>query len=138
MGQTAYLLDTNIITALVRNPHGPVFDRLREKLPAVICTSIVAAAEVECGLCKGVSDRLRAQVLAVMGSLDVRALETPVHQHYGKIRAYLTQRGQPIGPNDLLIAAHASALGMTLVTDKLREFERVPGLKLENWLVAAY
>jgi predicted nucleic acid-binding protein len=95
MEQTAYLLDTNIITALVRNPHGPVFDRLR-------------------------------------------ALETPVHQHYGEIRAYLTQRGQPIGPNDLFIAAHARALGMTLVTDKLREFERVPGLKLENWLVAAY
>jgi tRNA(fMet)-specific endonuclease VapC len=86
MKQTAYLLDTNIITALVRNPHGPVFDRLR------------------------------AQVLAVMGSLDVRALETPVHQHYGEIRAYLTQRGQPIGPNDLLIAAHARALGMTLVS----------------------
>ena len=115
---------------------GPVFTRLQEKLPATICTSLVVAAEVEFGLAKGVSARMRSQVLAIMASLDVLPLAAPVHQHYGQIRALLAQQGQPIGPNDLFIAAHARALGMTLVSNNLREFERVPGLQLENWLTS--
>ena len=137
MNTNGYLLDTNIITALVRDPRGSVFTKLQEKLPAPICTSIVVAAEVEFGLAKGVSTRMHAQVQAIMGSLEVLPLAAPVHQHYGKIRALLAQRGQPIGPNDLFIAAHARALGMTLVSNNLREFERVPGLLLENWLAGA-
>ena len=134
MADMAYLLDTNIITALVRNPRGPVFTRLQEKLPATICTSIIVAAEIEFGLAKGVSERMRTQVVAIMATLDIVPMSAPVHQHYGQIRAFLAQRGQPIGANDLFIAAHARALGMTLVSNNLREFERVPDLKLENWL----
>jgi tRNA(fMet)-specific endonuclease VapC len=136
MDAIGYLLDTNIISALARDPRGPVFVQLRQKLPATICTSIVVAAEIEFGLAKGVSERMRAQVLAIMATLDVLPLAAPVHQHYGEIRALLTRQGQPIGPNDLFIAAHARALGMTLVSNNLREFERVPDLKLENWLHA--
>lgn len=130
----AYLLDTNIITALVRDPRGAVFTKLQEKLPAAICTSIVVAAEIEFGLAKGVSPRMHAQVQAIMASLEILPLAAPVQQHYGQIRAHLTRQGQPIGPNDLFIAAHALALDMTLVSNNLREFSRVPGLKLENWL----
>ena len=120
MNDYGYLLDTN----------------MQEKLPATICTSIVVAAEVEFGLSKGVSARMHAQVQAIIGSLEVLPLAAPVQQHYGQIRALLAQQRQPIGPNDLFIAAHARALGMTLVSQNLREFERVPGLQLEDWLAA--
>lgn len=134
----AYLLDTNIISALVRDPHGPVYAKLLAKCQtqanATFCTSIVVAAEIEFGLRKGVSERLRAQVGAIMNTLDILPLAAPVHMHYGEIRATLQQQGNPIGGNDLFIAAHARALGMTLVTNNMREFVRVPGLKLENWL----
>ena len=131
-----YLLDTNIITALVREPQGAVYRQLLARQPATACTSIVVAAEIHFGLCKGVSERLRTQVLAILDSLDILPLEAPVELHYGEIRADLQRRGQPIGHNDLLIAAQARALGLILVTNNLREFERVPGLQLENWLQA--
>lgn len=134
MDAHGYLLDTNIISALVRAPQGPVFRKLRDNLPRTACTSIIVAAEIRFGLCKGVSNRLRTQVEAVMSGLDILPLETPVEQHYGEIRAHLQQAGQPIGGNDLFIAAHARALGLTLVTDNLSEFARVPGLAVENWL----
>jgi tRNA(fMet)-specific endonuclease VapC len=134
MDRHSYLLDTNIIAALVREPQGAVFRKLRESLPRTACTSIVVAAEIQFGLCKGVSERLRTQVAAVISALDVLPLEPPVEQHYGDIRARLQQAGQIIGGNDLFIAAHARALGLTLVTGNLREFERVPGLAVENWL----
>lgn len=134
MHEHSYLLDTNIISAMVRDPHGPVLTKLRERAPATTCTSIVVAAEIRYGLAKGVSDRLRAQVEAILDNLDILPLASPVDSHYGEIRAGLQRQGQPIGHNDLLIAAHARALGLTLVTNNLREFSRVPGLRLENWL----
>lgn len=134
MDSHGYLLDTNIISALVREPQGAVYKALREKLPATACTSIVVAAEIQFGLQKGVSERLRNQVEAVLSGLDILPLEAPADQHYGEIRAHLQKLGQPIGQNDLFIAAHARALGLTLVTGNLREFERVPGLRVESWL----
>jgi tRNA(fMet)-specific endonuclease VapC len=134
MPTTAYLLDTNIITALVRDPQGVVATTLHSKMPAMLYTSIVVASEIEFGLCKGVSERMRRQVLAVLASLEVLPLGAPVHQHYGQIRCHLMQLGQPIGPNDLFIAAQARALDMVLVSNNVREFQRVPGLRLENWL----
>ncbi|MHB1292986.1 MAG: PIN domain-containing protein, partial [Sulfuricella sp.] len=65
---------------------------------------------------------------------EILPLETPVEEHYADIRNKLERAGTPIGPNDLLIASHARALGLTLVTDNVREFSRVPGLAVENWL----
>jgi tRNA(fMet)-specific endonuclease VapC len=67
--------------------------------------------------------------------LPILSLSPPVNRHYAVIRSHLEQTGKPIGPNDLLIAAHALALNLTLVTANLREFERVPGLSVENWLL---
>lgn len=131
-----YLLDTNIISALAREPRGPVYAQLLDKLPATACTSIVVAAEVEYGLRKGVSARLRSQVESILSALEVLPLEHPAEQHYGEIRIHLQQLGQPIGHNDLFIAAHARSLGLTLVSHNTREFERVPGLKLESWLAS--
>lgn len=134
MGSHRYLLDTNILSRLIRDPAGAVFQRLEAALPATACTSIVVACELRFGLQKGVSSKLREQVERVLSVLDVLPLEKPVHAHYGEIRAHLTRRGCPIGGNDLLIAAHARSIGLTLVTDNLREFSRVPGLHVENWL----
>jgi tRNA(fMet)-specific endonuclease VapC len=136
MESHAYLLHTNIISALARDPQGEVLRRMKKKLPATACTSIIVAAEIQYGLSKGVSARLRDQVNAIMASIDILPLETPAEHHYGEIRAHLQRLGQPIGFNDLLIAAHARALGLTLVTANTREFARVPALKLENWLEA--
>lgn len=134
MDSHRYLLDTNIISALVREPLGIVYRRLKASLPATACTSIVVAAEIHYGLCKGVSERLRTQAETILASLDVLPLAAPVERHYGEIRAHLQQLGQPIGHNDLFIAAHARALDLTLITNNGREFERVPGLRVENWL----
>jgi tRNA(fMet)-specific endonuclease VapC len=80
------------------------------------------------------SRRLADQVEAVLGALDVAAFESPADIIYGRLRAELEGAGRLIGPNDLLIAAHALALSCTLLTDNVREFSRVPGLAVENWL----
>ena len=96
--------------------------------------NIIVAAEIRFGLVKGVAKRMQAQVEAVLKNMDILALAEPVDTHYGEIRAYLEKRGQPISANDLFIAAHARSLNLTLVSNNTREFERVPGFKLENWL----
>jgi tRNA(fMet)-specific endonuclease VapC len=129
-----YLLDTNIISHMIRNPSGPVFDRLEAILPATACTSLIVSAEIHFGLRKGASKKLRIQAEKVLGVMDVLPLEKPVDLHYGEIRAFLNQAGKPIGGNDLFIAAHALALNLTLVSANLREFSRVPSLRVENWL----
>jgi tRNA(fMet)-specific endonuclease VapC len=99
-----------------------------------VCTSIVVAAELRYGAAKKGSARLTAQLEAVLQALPVLAFEAPADATYGRLRAELEKAGQPIGGNDLLIAAHAMTLGQTLVTDNEREFARVTGLRCENWL----
>jgi tRNA(fMet)-specific endonuclease VapC len=129
-----YLLDTNIVSDLVRNPRGRASARIAEVGEANICTSIIVAAELRFGATKRKSPRLTAQLETVLSALDVLALETPVDAVYGVLRANLEQAGQPIGANDLLIAAHALALGHTVVTDNAQEFSRIDDLHVENWL----
>jgi tRNA(fMet)-specific endonuclease VapC len=129
-----YLLDTNMVSDLVRAPRGRVADRLRAIGEAHVCTSIVVAAELRYGAEKKGSARLTKQLEAVLGALDVLALDEPVDATYGSIRVHLERTGRPIGANDLLIAAQTVVLGHTLVTDNEREFTRVPGLACENWL----
>ena len=111
-----------------------MFDRLKSILPATACTSIIVSAEIQFGLRKGVSKKLRTQADKVLGVMDVLPLEKPVDLHYGEIRAFLNQAGKPIGGNDLLIAAQSLALDLTLVSANIREFSLVPGLRVENWL----
>jgi tRNA(fMet)-specific endonuclease VapC len=129
-----YLLDTNILSDLIRNPQGRVAGRIREVGEALICTSIIVAAELRFGAEKKRSPRLTAQLEAVLGAIDVLAFDLPGDATYGLIRARLEQAGTPIGGNDLLIAAHAAALSCTIVTDNEQEFARIDGLLLENWL----
>jgi tRNA(fMet)-specific endonuclease VapC len=129
-----YLLDTNIISALVRDPHGVIAERIRDVGEANVCTSIIVAAELRYGAAKKASARLSAQVEVVLAAFDVLPFETPAEAVYGDIRAQLERAGTVIGGNDLLIAAHAIAGGHTVVTDNLREFKHVNGLRVENWL----
>lgn len=131
---TRYLLDTNIVSDLVRNPQGPVAGRIFEVGEAAVCTSIIVAAELRYGAAKKGSPRLTAQLEAVLEALDVLPLESPMDETYGDIRAMLEKQGKLIGPNDLLIAAQCQTLDYVLVTDNEREFQRVEGLAVENWV----
>ena len=129
-----YLLDTNIVSDLVRNPQGRVTQRIREVGEAQVCTSIIVAAELRYGAAKRGSPRLTAQLEAVLDALEVLPFEAPADAAYGQLRARLEQAGQPIGANDLLIAAQAVALRHAIVTDNEREFARIDDLLCENWL----
>ncbi len=129
-----YLLDTNIVSDLVRNPRGNVMQHIQNIGETRICTSIIVAAELRYGATKLGSPRLISQLEAVLDVLDVLAFENPAGTVYGQLRADLEQAGRPIGGNDLLIASQAVALGYTVVTDNEREFGRIEGLPRENWL----
>src|SRR5437773_9408975 len=129
-----YLLDTNIVSDLVRNPQGRVAQHIRKVGEAQVCTSIIVAAELRYGAAKKGSPRLSAQLEAVLGVLAVLPFETPADAAYGLLRTRLEQAGTPIGANDLLIAAQALALGYIIVTDNEKEFARVDDLLRENWL----
>jgi tRNA(fMet)-specific endonuclease VapC len=129
-----YLLDTNIVSELIRNPQGRVTDHIRDLGEAQVATSIIVAAELRYGAAKKGSPRLTAQVEAVLGAIEVLPFEEPADAVYGLLRARLEQKGLPMGGNDLLIAAHAVSLGFTLVTGNEREFARVDDLHCENWL----
>ena len=129
-----YLLDTNILSDLVRNPSGRIADRIAEIGDRQICTSVIVAAELRYGAAKKGSRQLTRQVAIVLGSLDILGLEAPADVTYGELRARLEQAGNLIGPYALLIAAHALSLGLTPVSDNEREFSRVHGLSIENWL----
>jgi len=132
-----YLLDTNIVSDLVRHPQGAVAARLARSGEARVCTSIVVACELRFGAAQKGSARLSEQLEQVLAVLPILPLEDEASRRYGDIRHGLEKAGTPIAPHDLLIAAHALSLGLTLVTDNTREFERVKGLKLQNWLLAA-
>ena len=129
-----FLLNTNIVSDLVRRPHGRIAAKIAEIGEQQVATSIIVAAELRYGAAKKGSPRLSAQLEAILGSLDVTALEPPADVAYGDLCAALEKSGRLIGPNDLLIAAQSLAREMVLVTDNPGEFERVDGLKVENWL----
>jgi len=129
-----YLLDTNVVSELVRNPQGRIAQHIRKIGESRVCTSIIVAAELRYGAAKKQSPRLTAQLEAVFGALEVVPLEAPVDTTYGALLARLEKAGRSIGANDLLIAAQALALGYTLVTDNEKEFAQVKDLPRENWL----
>ena len=129
-----YLLDTNILSNLLRHPAGSVARRIAEKGENTVCTSIVVACELRFGAEKKKSAVLGARVEELLTVLDVLALDVDTDFHYAEIRATLETEGTPKGPNDLLIAAHARSLDLILVSADVGEFSRVPGLAVENRL----
>jgi tRNA(fMet)-specific endonuclease VapC len=131
---TRYLLNTNIVSQLIRNPQGEVAEQIRKVGEAQVCTSVIVAAELRYGAAKKGSPRLTAQMEAVLGAIEIVPLAAPADAEYGAMRAELERTGRPIGGNDLLIAAQAVTLGCIVVTDNQGEFGRIAGLICENWL----
>ena len=129
-----YLLDTNILSDLVRQPQGAIARRIAEVGEETICTSIVVAAELRFGAEKSDSNKLEDQVDLILSAIEILPLESPADREYGKLRHYLARNGMLIGPNDMLIAAQALCAGLIVVTANTGEFSRVPGLIVENWL----
>jgi tRNA(fMet)-specific endonuclease VapC len=130
----SYLLDTNVISDLIRNPECQAGRRVALLEEGELRTSIIVAAELRYGVAKKGSERLAQLVETVLADFEVLPWETPADVHYAAVRDSLSRSGQPIGDMDMLIAAHALALDAVLVTDNEKEFSRVPGLKIENWL----
>lgn len=128
------MLDTNIISDLIRNPQGKAAKRIAKVGENNVCTSIIVAAELRYGCAKSGSERLLKAVEDLLGEIDVLPLDVPADTEYGGLRAELEAAGKPIGGNDLLIAAHAYATDVTIVTANTDEFKRIRGLKVENWL----
>ena len=134
MADHRYLLDTNILSDLIKHPSGAVALRIADVGENVVCTSIVVACELRYGAAKRGSPALSGKIGQLLEAIEVLPLEDVSDQKYGEIRAALEKAGAPIGANDYLIAAHTLSQGFTLVTDNVSEFSRVAGLKVENWL----
>ena len=129
-----YLLDTNILSDAIKNPQGLVANRISTIDKNALLTSIIVAAEMRYGVNKKQSSVLTERVELLLQTINIAPLDIDADRYYGKIRLNLEQQGRIIGANDLMIAAHALSLDAVLVTDNTREFERIEGLKLENWL----
>lgn len=129
------LLDTNICIYIARSQPATVARRFARAAPGSLGISIITWGELCFGAAKSNDPpRVYARLDAFAREVDVVELPAAAGLRYGELRAMLQKAGTPIGNNDLWIAAHALALGVPLVSNNLREFERVPGLKLENWV----
>lgn len=129
-----YLLDTNICIYVINARPATVLARFVEHEVDGLGISAITASELYWGVCKSGSVRNRTTLEKFLSPLAVLDYDLGAARKYGELRAYLEQQGAPIGPLDQQIAAHALALDVTLVTNNVREFERVPGLRLENWI----
>ncbi len=135
MARLRYLLDTNILSSLIKDPGG----RAARKIASpghenACCTSLIVACELRYGTRKKGSKQLTTRVEQLLDALDILPLQEDMSHHYAQIRTELESAGLPIGANDLLIAAHARSLNLIVVTANTGEFSRVPGLAVENWL----
>lgn len=128
-----FMLDTNVLSDLIREPEGPIADQIAQVGESAVCCSIIVAAELRYGAARRKAKQLTARVDAALSAIDILPLGEPVGRVYGALRAKLATRGTPVGPNDLLIAAHALSENLTLVTDNHRKFARIDGLALANW-----
>lgn len=129
-----YLLDTNILSQLVRFPDGEIARKIMDVGQDTVCTSIIAASELRFGGAKTGHAQLQDRIDFALTLIPVMPFDEPSDRNYAEIRAALESRGTPIGNNDMLIAAHALTLDVKLVTDNIAEFQRVDGLTCENWL----
>ena len=131
-----YLLDSNVCIDYLTGRHPPVVERLQALEPADVCLSSIVGAELRFGADKSAHPRRNHRILDTLTEeIPCRAFEASAAAAYGKLRAALERVGRRIGPNDMLIAAHALSLGLVLVSDNLKEFERVRGLQVENWRI---
>lgn len=130
-----YMLDTNIIAYAKNKRPESVLRRLQEHDPSDMCISAITMAELEYGVFHSSKpEQNRLALLMFLSEMEVVPFDSDAAREYGDIRHELTVQGKLIGANDMLIAAHARSLGLTIVTNNGREFERVSRLKVENWI----
>ena len=129
-----FMLDTNAVSHAIYAPNGPVQRRIAAVGEANTCTSIIVACEMRFGVLKRGATTLGKKVEQFLTRIEVCRLDLGVDRKYAELRTALERVGTPIGANDMLIAAHALALDCVLITANTREFRRVPGLVVENWL----
>lgn len=129
-----YMLDTNICIYSIKHKPEQVFLRLQEHEPADICISSVTYAELVHGVEKSQAiEKNRLALALLLSNIEILNFDANAAESYGKIRADLEKQETPIGPLDMMIAGHAKSLNYTVVTNNTKEFNRVPGLKIENW-----
>lgn len=128
-----FMLDTNVISDLIKDPMGKVARQLEIEGESSVCSSIIVASELRYGVAKSGSKELSLRVDAALSAIEILPFDIPADTEYGKLRAQLAAKGKPIGPNDLLIGAHALSQELTLVTDNVREFKLAKGLSVVNW-----
>lgn len=129
-----YMLDTNICIYAMKKKPEKVLQRLKSELDNEVCISSITLAELEYGMKHSSNPAKNEQaLLRFLVPFSVLPFGAAAASEYGEIRAYLQSQGTPIGPLDMLIAGHARAEKLILVTNNVREFERVPGLEIENW-----
>lgn len=130
-----YMLDTNIcIYTMKKNPPG-VFENLRQLSPDSVGISAITEAELRFGMSNSSKPEHNHRILdEFLGPFQIVPFDTVAAAHYGEIRSHLKRQGTPIGNMDLLIAAHARSLSVTLVTNNMRKFERVPELEVVSWV----
>ena len=129
-----YMLGTNICIYAIKHKPERVLLRLQEHDPSEICISSVTYAELVHGVEKSQAiERNRVSLALLLANIEIMNFDALAAESYGKIRADLEKAGKPIGPLDMMIAGHAKALGYVVVTNNTKEFERVEGLKFENW-----
>ncbi len=131
------MLDTNICIYVINKKPSIVLERFRQEAPGSIALSRISAAELAFGVAKSGSDKNKESLALFLAPLHILPFDESVIWHYGLIRTQLERQGTPIGPMDTMIAAHALSKGLTLVSNNVAEFERVPDLSLENWAMAA-
>ena len=129
-----YFLDTNVCVDYLSGRYPAVLQRFRRVSPRDLCLSSVVVAELRYGADKSANPRRNHQRLDVfLAEISCESFGSEAAAAFGRLRAHLERQGHPIGPYDMMIAAHALSLGLTLVTDNVREFSRVESLSLENW-----
>jgi tRNA(fMet)-specific endonuclease VapC len=129
----SYLIDTDALSDLVRRPDGPVARHIARVGEDDVFTSVIVAGELRYGAARSTSRILADRVEGLLAAITIAPIRPSVARRYATLRAHLASSGTPIGPNDLWIAAHALALGATVVTRNVREFRRVPHLAVERW-----
>lgn len=130
-----YMLDTNICIYAIKNKPKEVIERLKEHEPSEICISSVTYAELIHGVEKSKAvNKNRIALTLLLADIEILPFDANATESYGEIRAELERKGNPIGPLDMMIAGHAKSLGYTVVTNNIKEFERVARLRFENWV----
>ena len=129
-----YMLDTNICIYAIKHKPEKVFQELQKHDPSEICISSITYAELMHGVEKSTAvEKNRLALSLLLVNIEILSFDVNAANYYGKIRADLEKKGTPIGPLDMMIAGHAKSLDCFVVTNNVKEFARVEGLRIENW-----